>query len=191
MPDISEDAKVVEHLNTLISQRTSYGRRTEIASKASHVLVWSNASSDWYVLFYTVKRGESVSLDANELLVPYGKAQIRRIIPLLMPLPLASYSFESRTKRQEQWEGVPPEWVQEIVTDLRKIPGNLPYHERLKIFMSFPGSVPPPVAASITQALIQDPSFARLADLVEELVFSYPQVATMAMRVRDAYYEEE
>lgn len=190
MPDIAEDAKVVEHLNALISQRTSYGLRTEVASKASHVIAWSNASSEWYVLSYTVKRGEPQSLDANELLVPYTKGQLRRVVPLLRPLPLASYSFESRTKRKEQWEGIPPEWVQEIVKDLRAMPGSLPYHERLRIFMSFPGSVPPPIAASITQALMQDPSFVRLGDLVEELVFSYPQVATMAMRVRDEYYEE-
>ena len=188
---LEEDARAVEYLNELISQRTRYGMRQETAAAPSYVLSWSNGSAEWWVFSRPYRRGESASLDANQILAPYPRRQLTRISSSLMRLPLFSYSFEARQKRVEAWEAVPPEWVSEIISGLKKMPGSLSYQERLKIVLSLPaGRVPPPVAARIIQALMQEPTFAMLGNLVEELVFSYPQVATIGQRVRDEYWEE-
>lgn len=45
---LASSADVLDVTNTLISQRTRYGQRTEIAEAPSTVLVWSNASAEWY-----------------------------------------------------------------------------------------------------------------------------------------------
>lgn len=59
---------LVDSINDEIAKRTKYGYRTEVAKKPGWILIWSNGSHRWH-RFNRVKKGESLKLDANHILV--------------------------------------------------------------------------------------------------------------------------
>ncbi len=75
--------------------RTEYGTRVEVAKQSGWILGWSNNGRRWGRYHRSVKRGEEVKLDANEILL-YGPARyIDNIAKQLPYLPLYQYSTEA------------------------------------------------------------------------------------------------
>jgi len=104
-----------------ILERLRYGSRVETAIKPSRVASWSN-NSGWYVTHRHVKKGESIELDANDILIPND--QVRKVDQWFKqgdapPLPLALGSFE-RTKLMQKMknEELLPEFVAERTKQL-------------------------------------------------------------------------
>ena len=107
-------------LNSEIKKLTGYGTRfVEIKSTPVHELTWSNGSASWYVgrsplpvapshqrnewgsnqlLDRPVKIGDEVYLDANETIAYASREEIEKVVKLLIPLPLYSYSFEAKDR---------------------------------------------------------------------------------------------
>lgn len=80
-------------INNQINKRIQYGIRIETALKRGYKLQWSNTLAKWFV-GYSVKTGEQIKLDANEILV-YGRMKdIVSILPKLNSLPLYANSYE-------------------------------------------------------------------------------------------------
>ena len=80
----------LEEVNDLINRRTVYGYYLATASRPSSVLNWSNSSEEWWIneLKGRIKKGQTIELDANQILVPGLKRDIKDIIPDLDSLPL-------------------------------------------------------------------------------------------------------
>lgn len=96
-----ETLSIIKKTNEQVSQRTSYGRRNELAEDSSFVLTWSNHSKAWYPTA-RVKKGETISLDANMILlkVSKDKARLGHAAACLQHLPLYKLSSEA-IKRKE------------------------------------------------------------------------------------------
>ena len=90
--------EVLSDINYRISQRTSYGLREEVAEAPGVVIVWSNASADWHD-HRSVRKGERLVLDANQVFVPYPRNRVAAVLHLLEPLPLGKYSFEAIARK--------------------------------------------------------------------------------------------
>lgn len=95
--------ELIERINTVISQRTSYGIRTEIAQSRGYRMVWSNAGQRWSRFYYMDKKGAELRMDANFVFIPLEKserkADIDRCLALgVRGLPLFVNSFEARFK---------------------------------------------------------------------------------------------
>jgi len=86
---------MLEQINSLISQRTQYGIRQEVANKKGYKLGWSNGSKSWYIYGIPTEKGEVMNLDANIIFVPATKKEIEKVLNQLDPLPLYKNSFEA------------------------------------------------------------------------------------------------
>jgi hypothetical protein len=94
MSEFEERAKVE------IAKRTRLGRRFETAEKTSVLLFWSNASNKWRVSYERIKKGETVNLDANIVMVEGTKKDAYECVDRLPPLPLYAQSFEANYRRK-------------------------------------------------------------------------------------------
>jgi hypothetical protein len=92
--------EAIDDINYRISQRTSYGLREEVAPSPGVIIVWSNSSADWYAT-RPVRKGERLTLDANQVFVPYPRRRVEAVLHKLEPLPLYKYSYEAVAKKKE------------------------------------------------------------------------------------------
>jgi len=77
-----------------VGLRTTYGERTEAAKSPSYRLVWSNSDAMWFVS-RKIKKGETVKLDANMILVEANNKHKAQAIAANLPqLPLHEFSTE-------------------------------------------------------------------------------------------------
>ena len=92
---------IIKETNEKVSERTSYGRRNEMAENNSFVLTWSNSSKAWYPTA-KARKGETVNLDSNMILLKESKdkARLGHAAACLQPLPLYKLSSEA-IKRKE------------------------------------------------------------------------------------------
>ncbi len=97
-----ETKSIIEETNEKVRERTSYGRRNELSEYNSLVLTWSNDSKAWYPTA-KAKKGETVNLDANMILIKETKDKIKlsHAVSCLQNLPLYSLSYEAIHKRKE------------------------------------------------------------------------------------------
>ena len=78
-----------------VRARNKYGIREEVAKYPGIVISWSNSSADWYTSYYMSKKGETVRLDANQVLLYTDKKTANEWCKSLPPLPLFGSSFEA------------------------------------------------------------------------------------------------
>lgn len=97
-----ETLSIMKETNEKVSERTSYGRRNELAENNSLVLTWSNNSKAWYPTA-KAKKGETVNLDANMIFLKESKdkARLGHATSCLQPFPLYGLSFEAVHQRKE------------------------------------------------------------------------------------------
>jgi len=97
-----ETNSIIKETNEKVSERTSYGRRNELAEHNSLVLTWSNNSKAWYPTA-KAKKGETVDLDANMILLKEtkDKTKLGHAASCLQSFPLYGLSFEAIHKRKE------------------------------------------------------------------------------------------
>jgi hypothetical protein len=104
VPELLDDEtnSIIKETNEKITERTSYGRRNELTEHNSLVLTWSNNSKAWYPTAKT-KKGETVDLDANMILLKDAKDKVKlgHTTSCLQPFPLYSLSFEAIHERKE------------------------------------------------------------------------------------------
>jgi hypothetical protein len=97
-----ESLSMIKEINEKIKERTTYGRRNELAEENSIVLTWSNASKAWYPTG-KAKRKETVNLDSNMILVKDSKdkSKLGHVTSCLSNYPLYGASFEAIYERKE------------------------------------------------------------------------------------------
>lgn len=104
VPELLDDDtnSIIKETNEKVSERTSYGRRNELVEDNSMVLTWSNDSKAWYPTA-KAKRGETIDLDANMILIKEtkDKTKLGHAASCLHNLPLYGLSFEAIHKRKE------------------------------------------------------------------------------------------
>ena len=116
VPELLDDETkfIIQETNEKVSERTSYGRRNELAEHNSMVLTYSNESRSWYPTA-KAKKGETVDLDANMILLKEtkDKTKLGHAVSCLNHLPLYSLSFEAIHKRKETpWLEGTTMWVE-------------------------------------------------------------------------------
>ena len=86
-----------EELTTQIEEMRKYGLRTVIAQENGYMIMWSNGSASWLIAYAydQIKKGESMELDANEVLAYMSLETLESIIDTLPALPLYQNSFEA------------------------------------------------------------------------------------------------
>lgn len=89
------DAFAIATADDKIKKRTYYGMRREKADKPSVTLSWSNGSRSWSVSSRRIEAGEEVTIDANEILVPFSPTRMNRVLPCVIDLPLYFASTEA------------------------------------------------------------------------------------------------
>ena len=96
----------LEEVNDLINRRIVYGYYTVTASKPSSVLNWSSANEEWWLneLKGRIKKGQTIELDANQILVPGLKRDIKEIMPELDTLPLHSGGPRGGSREVSEWK---------------------------------------------------------------------------------------
>ena len=92
-------------------QRTFYGLRpiTLPAAPFFSILTWDNGAAEWYTDYMTTewavrlawKGRREISLDANQILIPYPPYVAARIAPWVEPLPLYHFSTEARGRGED------------------------------------------------------------------------------------------
>lgn len=100
--------KALAVTNKEIAKRTHYGQRREIIPDKGSVsfLRWSNGSKDWavskgdsdYVMRARSTGERNVTLDANQIIVPFHPLVMSKIAPALDDLPLYEYSTEAKER---------------------------------------------------------------------------------------------
>lgn len=96
-----EDIEIMLDINNEIEKIQFYGHHNELVeSGRSTVLKWSNSCECWNVSYFReLKKGNEITLDANEILVSYPKSKVNKYLCLLNELPLYKYSFEAGEER--------------------------------------------------------------------------------------------
>lgn len=175
---------VIKDINDLISARVSYGIREEVATKPSITLVWLNGSADWYISYGVKAKGETASLDANMILVPYPKYIVEPLLPFLRQLPLYSYSFEASKDRAQRWEGNPPDIGQKEVIEKLRAKGSTIISPVLLLsaLRGLIGKAPGGITGAVLEEMVT-PTYSKVADLVETLIFSYPPIVSFGREV--------
>ena len=88
--------------------RKSYGMREEVAKYPGIVIIWSNSSADWYTRYDMCKKGEKLTLDANQVLLYTNRKTANEWCKTLPPLPLFGSSFEAawlgKNKKEKKGE---------------------------------------------------------------------------------------
>ena len=105
-----ERIALVQIINNEIRKRKSYGERFETITKLPcHQLIWSNASTAWYIRsprLYPSYRlggvpilGDQVYLDADEIIIQGAlESDIRAVLRWFEPLPLYIFSTEAKLR---------------------------------------------------------------------------------------------
>lgn len=125
IPEMLDDEtkSIINETNEKVSERTSYGRRNELAENNSLVLTWSNSSRAWYPTA-KAKKGETVSLDTNMILLKESKdkAKLGHAASCLQPFPLYKLSFEAVHQRKETpWLEGTVMWVERQLSKEKEI----------------------------------------------------------------------
>ena len=96
----------LEEVNDLINRRSVYGYYVATASRPSSILEWSNANQYWWIneLKGRIKKGQTLELEANQILVPGLKRDIKEIMPELDPLPLYSGGPRGGSREVSEWK---------------------------------------------------------------------------------------
>jgi hypothetical protein len=100
--------KITEHCDLTISQRIDYGNHFEFPpAKRFCIIYWSNKKGGYWYLSGRTKDYQRVisheqhpiiKLGCEEILLPYPRTVIGKIINNLCPHPLYKNSFESRRR---------------------------------------------------------------------------------------------
>ena len=90
------DWEICKLANEKIARRLSYGIREELVDDDGIRLSWSNGAKAWFSSGNKIKKGEVVSMDANEMFLPISPARLGRINECLGTLPLYFGSFEAQ-----------------------------------------------------------------------------------------------
>jgi len=93
----AKDEQNLKLANDLIEGRQSYGLREELSKGTTTKIFWTNGSAQWYI-DRTHKQGDIVTLDANEIVLPFSERATERIIKYLIALPLYKLSFEAQQR---------------------------------------------------------------------------------------------
>jgi hypothetical protein len=104
----SEQQSMLTTMNNIIRGQTEYGYKSwKVKNKRkATILSWSNSAADWHpvsVYRYCQMRGKNppISLDANQIVVPYPIMKVKQLIAAGAPLaqhPLFAGSFEYKTE---------------------------------------------------------------------------------------------
>jgi hypothetical protein len=143
-----ELGNVLDHINSIITGRTTYGRRNETIDSLDFTkLVWSNGSAAWYPSSGTQERAltkklfhkteiDMGHLDANMIIVPYPPAVVDLILSSLYPLPLYRYSFEAKARKSRSGASGPivsDREARRLVRSIAEIISKNTYAEMYKI----------------------------------------------------------
>lgn len=137
------------HAVAQVLARTEYGIRTETALANGSVINWSNSSRTWNrVIYKKVKRGEQVTLDANEVIVYALPREVDRLATHLPALPLDAFSHEAKERGPEQFlsnpgnrpslvdfltqKGIDPRMFSELTSEVR-LYGMQSYKDRAEL----------------------------------------------------------
>lgn len=102
--------------------RTSYGVRYETALAPGWKVSWSNGNKSWFP-YETVKKGQVVRLDANEIIVYAKGPYLKRIVASLPVLPLYKHSTEGKSDQSPDFLSNPrkpspeEEWINQPERD--------------------------------------------------------------------------
>lgn len=138
--------EAIDDINYRISLRTAYGVRKGKADAPGTVIVWSNASSDWYDS-RVVRKGELLTLDANQVFVPYPRRRVSAALHRLDPLPLYRYSYESIARKKEEAKRLGIEGSRE--SDERWLDGLRMLGLAVYVEPGYAGSTPAPLVADV------------------------------------------
>jgi len=89
------DANAIVTADEMVKKRTYYGMRAERASKPSVILTWSNGGRQWLVDPNRIEPETDVSIDANQILVPFSSVRMNRVLPCVIDHPLYFGSLEA------------------------------------------------------------------------------------------------
>jgi hypothetical protein len=78
-----------------INSQTEYGYRTEKVEGEAFILNYSSSMKGWFAYSRPERIGETIDLDANQILCYMAIAELRAIAPGLPILPLYSSKFEN------------------------------------------------------------------------------------------------
>jgi hypothetical protein len=108
-----KDLENVSKINNIIEGQDSYGHR-QWTQKEGIVATWSNGSEMWYLdHMYTeqLKKKTSVSLDANQVVLPVNEKEFLRVHKRIAPLPLYFGSFEAKQRKIVDWDTADNVWL--------------------------------------------------------------------------------
>ena len=91
------DWKCLIAANSKSSSMTSYGVKGSTVKKRGTKLSWSNGSRTWYV-HQPVEEGDSIRLDANEMIIPCSVKRAQRLRCYIHELPLYYGSTEAKVR---------------------------------------------------------------------------------------------
>ena len=91
---------IKDYINDLIAKRTNYGlREVEVLPEKYCIISWSNGAERW-INFGGRRHNHTntVSVDANEVVVNLYRDQVDMVLEELDPLPLYANSFEGKMR---------------------------------------------------------------------------------------------
>ncbi|MCP4762622.1 MAG: hypothetical protein GY870_12650 [archaeon] len=98
LKDMNEkDWQCLIDANKINSGLLSYGVKGSTATEKGTFMSWSNGSRSWGV-FKPVQKGESVRLDANQMIIPCSPLRAQRIRCYIKELPLYFGSTEAKLR---------------------------------------------------------------------------------------------
>jgi hypothetical protein len=100
----TDELKDFVDINNSIDDLTFYGLREEYVKEESTFLHWSNGSRRWIAAHpesgfgERVRPGNTVTLDANQMITPHPYEFVDKISGCLKDLPLYACSFEAKQR---------------------------------------------------------------------------------------------
>ncbi len=116
------DNKNLSIINEEVLKRTHYGMREELVEVPSTRLIWANSAESWLSVG-NVRKGEIITLDANEAIVPLREKEVERVLSRAEYLPLYQYSFEAKKRGQVNNEEATKGWALLQLEKLRREKG--------------------------------------------------------------------
>ncbi len=113
-PATDKDLENVSKINKIIEGQDSYGHQEWKKDGKGVVAMWSNGSELWYLdRLHTelLKKKQSLSLDANEIIAPVNEKEFLRIHRRLAPLPLFFGSTEAKERKIVDWDTADDVWL--------------------------------------------------------------------------------